>query len=230
MFKMLRALYPTLYYFVIAQKYQLSRKPLPKALRNRYLKDWGHWTLARMGVSLSVIGKPSSKSCILLGNHISYLDIPLLCNQAPVLFLAKAELARWPLIGSIGRCIETVFIDRSSKASRQAGAAKIAEKVLKAKEFIAVFPSGTTSIDESVPWRAGAFRIAHENAIPVQAFRINYEPRSVAAFVGDDWFLVHMYKLLKTSQIKASIEFLPPKLIRDLAKDMEEIKAWCMQR
>lgn len=228
MIKLVYALHPSLEYLVRAQIYAFRHKTFPKTLRNEYLKGWSDKTLDRMNVKLSVKGKPTSKPCLFVGNHLSYLDIPLLCGQVPALFLAKKELSRWPVIGNAAKFVGTVFVDRDSQDSRKLSAQKVVEKLAKDKERVVIFPSGTTSVDENVPWRLGAFRIAVENKIPVQAFRIRYSPES-SAFVGDDNFLPHMYRLLKNPEIKASIEFQTPKLISDASKDMEKIKAWCMR-
>ncbi len=228
MLKILRSLYPALYYLVKAKSFQIRGKTFSKVLRNQYLQNWSKDTLNKMGVSLAIVGKPMRKPGILVGNHMSYLDIPVVCHQVPALFLAKAEISRWPLVGNAARFLDTVFIDRKSKSSRQDGIDRIVEKVLKQKERIVVFPSGTTSIDENLPWRMGIFRVSKEYNFPIQAFRISYEPRALSAYTGKDVFLPHMYRLLKTTGIKARIEFLPPQFIKNIDKDMARIKEWCM--
>lgn len=227
MLKVLYALHPTLHYLLRAQAYSFVNKGFPKLVRNEYLKNWSEWTLKRMNVHLSVKGEASKKPCLLVGNHFSYLDIPVLCTQAPVLFLAKKEVSRWPVIGNGARMLNTVFVDRKSEESRRKSAEAIVQRLNKEKERIVVFPSGTTSIDENVPWRLGAFRIAVEHKVPIQAFRIRYKPKS-AAFIGEDNFLPHMHQLLKDPRIDVSIEFQKAKLVENAAKEMERIRKWCM--
>lgn len=228
MLNIMRSLYPALYYLTKAKSIERRKKNFSKELRNEYLQNWSQDTLKAMRVSLTTHGKPMSEPGILLGNHMSYLDIPVVCHQVAVLFLAKAEVSRWPLIGNAARFLDTVFIDRQSKSSRQLSVDRIIEKVIKQKEKIVVFPSGTTSIDENIPWRMGIFRVAQEYHLPVQAFRINYEPRSLSAYTGKDALLPHMHRLLKIREIKASIEFLPPQFIKNIDHDMARIKEWCM--
>ena len=52
---------------------------------------------------------------MVLSNHISWLDIFSLDSQLPSRFIAKAEIAKWPVFGLIAQQIGTLFINRSSK-------------------------------------------------------------------------------------------------------------------
>ncbi len=229
MIKVIQALQPTLFYLIKLQTYHVwNKKPLTKNLRNEYLKLWGKETLSRMKVHCTVLGKASKKPCILVGNHISYIDMPLLLAQVPAVFVAKKEISSWPVIGHAAKFVGTIFVDRKSKDSRKQALSKLCTKLEEAKEQIAIFPSGTTSIDENVNWRLGAFKAAEEFKIPVQAFRIRYKPKNVA-FIGEDVFLPHLHRLLKNKRIEASIEFKNPQLIKNAQKDMESIKKWCME-
>src|SRR5689334_21385022 len=64
-------------------------------------------------VRVEVEGEPSPlRPLLIVSNHSSYLDIPVLGSRVPVSFTPKAEIAKWPLIGSICRLIDCVFIDR----------------------------------------------------------------------------------------------------------------------
>lgn len=54
-------------------------------------------------------------ACIVVSNHVSWLDIFTLDSQIPSRFIAKAEIAKWPIFGLIARAIGTLFINRSSK-------------------------------------------------------------------------------------------------------------------
>jgi 1-acyl-sn-glycerol-3-phosphate acyltransferase len=229
MIKVIYVLQPTLKFLLRAQIYFFRNKSFPKSVRDEFLKSWSDITLDRMNVKLSVRGKISAKPCLFVGNHLSYMDIPVLCSQAPVVFLTKKEISRWPVIGTAGRVVGAIFVDRSSEKSRKICADKVRTQILKEKDRVVIFPSGTTSIDENVQWRLGAFRIAEENKIPVQAFRISYKPLKQSAFLGKDALLPHMRRLLKSSQIEASVEFLAPKLITNASRDMERIKVWCMK-
>ena len=225
-----RAMAPTLYY--LAKAYWLEQKhgTLPKAKRDAFIQAWGLETLLNLNVEITAEGRPDvSQPSILVGNHIGYLDIPLLCSQAPVLFLAKAELARWPLIGRACKLVDLVFVQRESMRSRQESIKAIVHKLQKMQENIVIFPSGTTSIDEEKKWQRGAFRIAKEHGIPVQPFRIHYNPLRPAAYIDDDSFIGQLHQLTKHKKIQASISFHPPLQIADIATDMENVRRWCIK-
>ena len=73
---------------------------------------------------------------------------------------------------------------------------------------IAIFPSGTTSLREERPWKKGAFEIAKEASVPVQLFRIDYQPLRVSAYIDDDNLLSSMWLLLRTKNKSVSLKWL----------------------
>ena len=64
--------------------------------------DWANQMLKRLNVDVKVIGNiDPSPSVIFVGNHISYLDIPLIFARVPeISFVAKNEIRHWPLFGA----------------------------------------------------------------------------------------------------------------------------------
>ncbi|MEI6399648.1 MAG: hypothetical protein WCO71_12840, partial [Pseudomonadota bacterium] len=86
--------------------------------------------------------------------------------------------------------------------------------------------SGTTCISEDVPWRHGAFKLAEKHQIPVQPFRIKYEPLRKLAYIEKDTFATHLLGLLRLERVKATIEFDEIRLISDHASDCDTIRAW----
>lgn len=223
MIKVVQSLEPTLRYLLKAQTLSAIRS-FDETKMEDYMKRWSFETLDRLGIDLKVIGKATERPSIFLGNHLSYIDIPVLTSQHPVVFMAKKELSYWPVIGSACRKVGTIFVNRGNKKSRGQGLIKIYEKVSKEKKSVAIFPSGTTSLDESTPWRRGAFKLAEEKGILIQPFRIRYTPDS-AAFVGKDAFLPHMNRLLK-GKVEAILEFKKAMQIQNADKDMEALKKW----
>lgn len=170
--------------------------------------------------------EPLQTPALFVGNHMSYLDIPLLMSQVPVVFLGKQEIAKWPVLGAAGRRAGMVFVKRESDGSRRQAVRAIAECLQARGMSLGLFPSGTTSLDEARPWRTGAFRIARELGFPIQPFRLTYEPIGRAAFVGEDLLLPHLYRLLQAGRISARIEFGEPRMIGDPEADARELWAW----
>jgi len=190
-------------------------------------RQWAFGLLNRMGVRTEIVGTPSEQpSMLFVGNHISYLDIPILMALAPeVSFVSKKEIASWPIIGMGAKKIKTIFVERNCQDNRKAARETISTEIKKGAR-IAVFPSGTTTLDESKQWKVGAFEIAKELGIPVQPFRLSYTPLRKAAYIGKDFFPFHLFQLAQSGDVKATIEFHPPVQVSDPIKSCLEWQEW----
>ncbi|MFM8315166.1 MAG: lysophospholipid acyltransferase family protein [Deltaproteobacteria bacterium] len=199
----------------------------PRSEIDKIKLEWARASLENLKVELQVLGHPvTSESMMFIGNHLSYLDIPVVMAFAPVSFVAKVELSKWPVIGDACRSVGTVFVKRESVESRKTVVTQIGEACLKEKQSICIFPSGTTSLLEDKPWRRGAFEIAKTHQLKIQPFRLSYFPRRVAAFVDEDAFIPHLWKLLKTQGVRVQIEFHSPVEVTDSQKACEQWQSW----
>lgn len=194
-------------------------------------KKWATESLDILDVKVTLIGKPHHKGpLLLLGNHISYLDIPLLMSVVPeVSFLSKKEIKYWPVIGAATKRAHTIFVKRGSPESR-AQSKKIIEKSLsKDKSVIAAFPAGTTTMRESIPWRYGLFETAFVRKVKIQPFRIRYVPKRKVAFIDDDEFLPHILELSRLKKIHAVIEFHEPVDVIDPIQCSQRWHKWAQE-
>ena len=65
----------------------------------RVAQLWQRVACWLMGVRVTVTGTPAAgRPLLLLSNHSSWLDIPVLASVAPVSFIAKSEVATWPVV------------------------------------------------------------------------------------------------------------------------------------
>lgn len=188
---------------------------------------WAQNILDRLNVDLEVVGTPClQNSMLLVGNHISYLDIPLLMGSVEkISFVAKKELCRWPLFGSGARQLDTVFVKRNNSDSRSAAKLSIQAAIRSGKRVV-IFPSGTTSINQKKPWKKGAFDIAAATECLVQPFRISYHPLREVAYIDNDFFPLHLLKLNANKAIRARIEFHQPTTISNPIQDCHEWSEW----
>jgi 1-acyl-sn-glycerol-3-phosphate acyltransferase len=88
-----------------------------------------HWQriACRMaGIRVRVDGKPTSPPLLIAANHISWLDISVLGSVLPVSFVSKAEVAGWPVVGTLARLQRTVFIDRTRRSQTASATQAIA--------------------------------------------------------------------------------------------------------
>lgn len=146
------------------------------------LRQWAHraWqrqTLRLFGIRLKVSGQLPDAGCLVVANHISWLDIVVLHAVRPMWLVAKAEIRRWPLVGWLAHTGGTLFIQRGRPASRKAIARRMAA-LLRRGETVGVFPEGGIR-PEPGPGRFyhPLFQPAVRVAAPVVPVAIRYQTR-----------------------------------------------------
>ena len=156
---------------------------------------------------------------LLVANHVSWLDIPVIGAQGNVRFLSKAEVRAWPLIGWMSELAGTVFIAR--------GAHRVGEVVegiyarIQAGQPVAIFPEGTTSDGREVlRFHPRLFAVCQQTGLAVQPVALHYgggpEPDPVAPFLGDDTLVAHLWRVLRHPGIEVRVSFLAPIPVADL--------------
>ena len=191
-----------------------------------------HAFLCRLfGIKIRVIGEPvTDRGVLLVANHTSYFDILVLSSTLPVSFVAKLEVASWPLFGLMSRLQRTIFVDRSKRAEAAKGALEI-RKRLKAGDTLVLFPEGTTSDGNRILPFKSALMGAVESEIgldadgqveyvPVQPVSISYigfygmplgrENRPFYAWYGDMELAAHVWEAFKTGPLDIVVEFHEP--------------------
>ena len=143
--------------------------------------------LRLFGIRVSVRGTPPvpGHPTLVLANHVSWLDIPVMGSLLPLSFIAKQEIAGWPVFGFCARLQRCVFLDRTRKSATAEVNAEVAER-LAAGDAIVLFPEGTTGDgNRLLPFRSslvGAARAAiaesaHE-AVRLQPLALSYARRN----------------------------------------------------
>jgi len=116
------------------------------------------------GVRISVRGTapPRGAGGLIVANHVSWLDISVIGAQRPLCFVAKSEVADWPLIGWLSKLQRTVFIDRQRRAATADVAAEMGARI-SAGEAIVLFAEGTTGDGTRIlPLRSSLLGAAHQ--------------------------------------------------------------------
>jgi 1-acyl-sn-glycerol-3-phosphate acyltransferase len=149
---------------------------------------WHRFALKLMGVRVTVTGTPDAgRPLLLLSNHVSWLDIPVLASLGPVSFVAKKEVATWPLFGWLARLQRSVFVDRERRRATGDQADELAGR-LSAGDIVVLFAEGTSSDGNRVlPFRSAlvgaAQRAAGGGEAAVQPVAIAY-PRMLGLPIG----------------------------------------------
>jgi lyso-ornithine lipid O-acyltransferase len=194
------------------------------ALPRRY-----HRVVARiLGIDVQLTGPaPKSGPLLIAANHVSWLDIVVLSSIAPVSFIAKSDVDRWPFFGALARLQRTVFVDRGRR--HQAGQARdeIGER-LRAGDTLVLFSEGTSGDGSSVlPFKTSLFAAAEQGNAPIQPVTLAYRGhrnlpmtrrlRPLFAWYGDMELVPHLWEAVKTGPIEVEViwhEPLQPELGR----------------
>jgi 1-acyl-sn-glycerol-3-phosphate acyltransferase len=156
------------------------------------------------GFRFEVEGAIPREPCVLVANHVSYVDAPVLVGLTPCLPIAKAEIAGWPLIGAVTRALGVIFVRRSSPHSG-AVALRRALRSLGSGVSVIGFPEGTTTAgNRLLDFRRGLFGLARIANVPVVPIAVAYASPEIA-WVGDEWFVPHYLKTAMRAETLVSV-------------------------
>jgi len=184
---------------------------------------------ALLNVRIHVIGaQPAHHSVLILSNHVSWLDILVITATVPVIFVAKSEVRRWPLIGWVARARGTVFVERDRRRQTAEAAADIAQYLAEGQSIV-LFAEGTSSDGNRVlPFRpalVGALReaLAQVEAgkrIAVQPLSVGYtgllglpmgrQHRPIVAWYGDRDLFPHLVGFLRRGAVDVTLTWGTP--------------------
>ena len=160
---------------------------LLKAPTRRLIPVLYHRALcALMGIRIAVVGTCSPRRPLLLvANHSSWLDVPIITAVEPVVFVAKNEVASWPLLGLLAKLQRSVFVDRKRRHKTGEVNAQIARRLADGDPVV-LFGEGTSSDGNRVlPFRTALIGAAGEALEPERSTAVTIQPLSVA-YVGLD--------------------------------------------
>jgi 1-acyl-sn-glycerol-3-phosphate acyltransferase len=112
--------------------------------KENFARRYWRGVAAILGLQLTIRGAVTTERPVLfIANHCSWLDIIALGSVLPGCFVAKADIARWPLVGWIARLGRTIFVSRGKATLEREREAL--ETRLAAGDNVILFPEGTTS-------------------------------------------------------------------------------------
>jgi 1-acyl-sn-glycerol-3-phosphate acyltransferase len=199
-------------------RYLAARALLPQnaslRARARIERSWARGVLRILRVRLHALGEAPRAPFLLVSNHLSYLDIAVLMALAPCAFLARSDVARWPLIGFIVRSTGHLFVERGRRTDLPRAIDAVRATLARGRG-VALFPEGTSSAGETVlPFRSSLFEVAARSSAPLWCASLSYRtpPGAPPAHLsvcwwGDMTFYAHLYALLALPGLEASIRF-----------------------
>jgi 1-acyl-sn-glycerol-3-phosphate acyltransferase len=205
-----------------------SAPPLPRIrLFGRSLdvvmESWWTATACRLfGLRIVVSGEVQDTPSLVVANHISWLDIPLLYSVAPMGFVSKAEVDRWPVLGFIARRGHTLFHSRGSHDSARSVLAEMVERLQQGKR-VTIFPEGGILPGEHIkPFHARLFAAAAASCAPVQPMMLRYVKdgrhyQDIRFRPGEN-FLMNFFRLLTQPPRLAEVAILQPIAVAGLQR------------
>nr|WP_210387989.1 MULTISPECIES: lysophospholipid acyltransferase family protein [unclassified Ciceribacter] len=192
----------------------------------RWLPGYWHRMACRLlGIRLHVHGGLESRRPLMIAaNHASWKDILILGALADVAFIAKTEVASWPVFGLFAKLQKSIFVVREEKSRTGEQVNEIATRMADG-EIVVLFPEGTTSdgnrllgVKSSLFGAASAaLPLAPDGVVHVQPVAIAYTGvygmpmgryhRPIAAWPGDIGLLPHLIGILKAGAIDVDVSF-----------------------
>ena len=218
-----------------AVPFQLLALAFKSPLR-RKIPVWFHGACLRvMNIEVRLSGADFiSGPGLIVSNHISYLDIPVLGATIPGCFVAKSEVAGWPLFGFLARLQRTVFVRRQrSQAGKQRD--QIAKR-LEEGELLILFPEGTSSDGNRVlDFKSALFAVADREIngeplkvqpISIACTRLNNTPmqrsdRDLYAWYGDMDLAPHLWQFLGLGKVTVEVVVHQPMSLKQAGSRKE---------
>ena len=193
---------------------------LPGAPKRAFPRLYWRLFARTIGLRVRVIGtlatKDTKRPVIFVSNHSSWVDIPVVGGVLPASFIAKQDVAGWPIVGAIARLGRTVFVSR--KRGSTARERDEMRTRLDNGEHLILFPEGTSSDGSRVlPFRSSFFALADGGDRPpliqpvsVVCDRLNGLPagrsaRPAFAWYGDMDIASHFWRMTEYKEMRVSV-------------------------
>jgi len=194
-------------------------------LRRRLPRFWHRMALWFLGIRVHVHGTIEvNRPLMLAANHASWKDILVLGSLADVVFIAKTEVASWPVFGFLAKLQKTIFVVREEKRRTGDQVNEIAARMADG-EIVVLFPEGTTSDGNRIlgiksslfgaaaaalPDEEGA--VVHVQPVAIAYTRVQGMPmgryhRPIAGWPGDIGLMEHLIGVLRAGALDVDVTF-----------------------
>jgi len=183
--------------------------------RRTRVRLWSRRLLDLMNVDLRMTGALHHPNVLVVANHVSWVDIFALHAVGPVRFIAKSEIARWPLLGRLVAGVGTLFIERERRRDTHRVNRQVAQ-ALEEGDIVAVFPEGTATDGTTLlPVKGSLLQPIVDTAGHVQPVAIRYRahdgaPSTVPAYVEDVTFMGSLWRICGERALVVELMALPP--------------------
>lgn len=194
----------------------LARRVLLRGERFDYwLTRWWSGRIVRIfGFRIRQFGQPLPGAVLFVANHVSWLDIELMHSKRIMSFVAKAEIARWPLVGWLATRAGTIYHQRGNGHSLSSMMQRVVAR-LGDGMAVGVFPEGGTGTGDRLrTFHARIFQVAQDANVPIQPVALLYGRDSRmdlgVPFGATETFFANFVRLLGDPARQAEVHFLEP--------------------
>jgi 1-acyl-sn-glycerol-3-phosphate acyltransferase len=190
--------------------------PFSRDLRGSIIRLWATCSCALCGLDVRTDGEAADRRpTLMVSNHVSYLDVPVLAACLDASFIAKREVRGWPLFGFLARIGRTIFVERAARAIP--GQVEALNARMNEGERLILFPEGTSSDGAKVlPFKTGLFRAAYPGfghlqplVQPVSVSYVDENGRDYA-WHGDMVLAPHLWRVFQAEGTMVQVRFHEP--------------------
>ncbi len=190
---------------------------------------WARGMLAVLGIELERAGELPAGACLVVANHLSYLDVPVLAALFPGRFVAKSEIAGWPVLGRLTALVGTIFVEQKRRRD-VVRVEREMTRTLAAGVPVLLFPEGHSTRGVGVDrLHSSLLECAQAQRIPCLAVTLGYEtprdpwaPAATVCWWGGMGFWRHVRGLLGLRGVRARVQVARA---ARLARDRKELAA-----
>jgi len=182
--------------------------------RSFNFRTWAKLTNTLLGIRVESRGTPPREPFFLVSNHLSYMDIVAFAAHLDCVFIAKSEVANWPVLGLLCRSMGTIFVNRNSRVD-VLRVNRLIEQALRSGKGVLLFPEGTSTPGaEVLAFHSALLEPAVQQGCPVSFATVSYRtpvcqpPAHLSVcWWGEMSFLPHFYRLLQLKSVEATLVF-----------------------
>lgn len=184
-----------------------------RPFNRRVVRWWLGAICTILGVRVTVRGTAGPGPVLMTAPHLSWLDIPVLGGASECVFLSKAEVREWPVVGWLAARAGTLFISRGARHSMEQAVADMADALKRGRQVV-LFPEGTTTRGELRRFKGRLLQAASDAGTPVQPVMLRYPAAGgthpAVPFVGDTTLVENIWGLAGARGVVAEVAYLEP--------------------
>jgi len=188
-----------------------------KKQQEKIIQFWCKRLLSIFEIKVEVQGLNNllfnQKQYLIVANHISWMDIIVIQSIKPSIFVAKSDVASWPLFGWVAQMTGTIFIKREKVSDIKKALKKMKRRLI--KRSVCIFPEGTSTNGRYLlPFKSNLFQSSIDTNKSILPLFLRYKQKGMysdkVAFIGDMSLVDSIMKIKKEIDISVEVEVLQP--------------------